>query len=137
MKYINLFDTQAEYDEAQKYYPNVSYIVATDEVVYQENDPGPDNSKEYLTFEALESGTFTLTVPVDVNSTKMTSVSYSIDDGANWTTTTIDNTLQTITTPTIKTGAIMVIIIIPTFFKISIAISDSSPKPLVLVTVSK
>lgn len=39
MKYINLFDTQAAYDAAEKYYPNVSYIEATDEVVYQENDP--------------------------------------------------------------------------------------------------
>ena len=35
MKYINLFDTQAAYDAAEKYYPNTSYIEATDEVVYQ------------------------------------------------------------------------------------------------------
>ena len=104
MKYINLFDTQAAYDEAQKYYPNVSYIVATDEVVYQENDPGPDYSKEYLTFEALQNGTFTLTVPAAADSTKMTSVSYSTDNGTNWTTTAIDNTAQTITTPTIAQG---------------------------------
>lgn len=41
MKYINLFDTQAAYDAANKYYPNVSYIEATDEVVYQENAPTP------------------------------------------------------------------------------------------------
>ena len=105
MKYINLFETQADYAAAQKYYPNVSYIEATDEVVYQENDPGPDYSKEYLTFEALESGTFTLTVPAGIDSTYMTSVSYSTDDGANWTTTTIDNTAQTITTPTITSGS--------------------------------
>lgn len=39
MKYINLFDTQAAYDAAEKYYPNTSYIEATDEVVYQEIDP--------------------------------------------------------------------------------------------------
>ena len=101
MKYINLFDTQAEYDEAEKYYPNVSYIEATDEVVYQENDP---RYSSYLTFEALQSGTFTLTVPAAVDSTYMTSVSYSTDDGTNWSTTTIDNTAQTITTPTIAQG---------------------------------
>ena len=39
MKYINLFDTQAAYDAAEKYYPNVSYIEATDEVVYSETAP--------------------------------------------------------------------------------------------------
>ena len=61
-------------------------------------------ANKYLTTEALESGTFTLTVPAAVNSTKMTSVAYSTDDGANWVTTTIDNTAQTITTPTINAG---------------------------------
>lgn len=76
MKYINLFETQAAYDAAAKYYPNVSYIEATDEVVYQENDPGPDYSKEYLTFEALESGTFTLAGE---------DVRYSLDGGDTWT----------------------------------------------------
>jgi len=39
MKYINKFQTVAAYDEAEKYYPNVSYIEATDEVRYQETDP--------------------------------------------------------------------------------------------------
>lgn len=59
---------------------------------------------QYFTLEALESGTFTLTIPAGVDSTYMTSISYSVDDGANWTTTTIDNTAQTITTPTINAG---------------------------------
>lgn len=102
MKYINLFETQAAYDAAEKYYPNVSYIEATDEVVYQEIDP---LYSSYLTFEALQNGTFTLTVPANVGSTYMTSISYSVDNGANWTTTTIDNTNQTITTPTINAGS--------------------------------
>lgn len=102
MKYINLFETQAAYDAAEKYYPNVSYIEATDEVVYQENNPTHDYSKDYLTFEALESGTFTLTVPNSVR-LKMTSVSYSTDDGATWIDTTISSA-QTITTPTIAQG---------------------------------
>lgn len=39
MKYINLFPTQASYDAADKYYPNVSYIEGTDEVKYMETDP--------------------------------------------------------------------------------------------------
>ena len=72
------------------------------EALYPQDEP--DYSKQYLTFEALQSGTFTLTVPSLVDSTLMTSVSYSTDDGANWTTTMIDNTAQTITTPTINAG---------------------------------
>lgn len=63
-----------------------------------------DYSQDYLTFEALQDGTFTLTIPANVNSTYMTSVSYSIDGGNTWVTTTIDGTAQTITTPSIKTG---------------------------------
>lgn len=74
------------------------------EALYPQDEP-TDYSKEYLTFEALEDGTFTLNVPANVNSTYMTSVSYSTDDGANWITTTIDNTAQTITTPTISKGS--------------------------------
>ena len=103
MKYINLFDTQAAYDAAEKYYPNTSYIEASDEVVYQAIDPDY-YLKQYLTFEALESGTFSLTVPADVNSTYMTSISYSTDNGTTWVDTTINNTKQTITTPTIAKG---------------------------------
>lgn len=62
-------------------------------------------ANKYLTFEALENDTsFKLYIPSGVDSTSMTSISYSVDDGANWTTTTIDNTNQTITTPTINAG---------------------------------
>ena len=57
-----------------------------------------------MTFEALESGTFTLTIPAAVDSTCMTSISYSLDDGDNWTTTNVDSTAQTITTPTVAQG---------------------------------
>lgn len=63
-----------------------------------------DYSKDYLTFEALETGTFSLTIPATIDSTYMTSISYSIDDGNTWTTTTVDATAQTITTPTINAG---------------------------------
>lgn len=63
-----------------------------------------DYSTQYLTFEAIESGTFTLTIPAAIDSTYMTSISYSTDNGTTWNTTTIDNTAQTITTPTISQG---------------------------------
>lgn len=38
-KYINKYSTQAAYDAANKFYPNTSYIEATDEIVYAERDP--------------------------------------------------------------------------------------------------
>lgn len=63
-----------------------------------------DYSIDYLTFEALEDGTFTLSIPASVNSYYMTSVSYSTDNGETWTTTNVDSTAQTITTPTITQG---------------------------------
>ena len=72
-----------------------------DTLVY-ESAPAHDYSQDYLTFEALESGTFTLTIPTSVTSTYMTSISYSTDNGSTWVTTQVDNTLQTITTPTIS-----------------------------------
>lgn len=102
--YLKQFNTTAEYNtyiNGTPDLPNVSLTLDNNEVHYNKK---PDYAKEYLTFVALESGTFTLTVPANVTSTYMTSVSYSTDDGANWTTTTIDNTLQTITTPTINAG---------------------------------
>lgn len=63
-----------------------------------------DYSQDYLTLEALESGTFTLTIPAEIDSTYMTSISYSTDNGSTWTTTQVDATAQTITTPTIEQG---------------------------------
>jgi hypothetical protein len=66
------------------------------------NNEKHDYSQDYLTFEALEDGTFTLNVPANVASTCMISVSYSTDNGATWTDTAIDNTAQAITTPTIN-----------------------------------
>lgn len=72
---------------------------------YRVSPESRDYSKDYLTFEALEDGTFTLNIPANVDSTYMTSVSYSIDNGETWTTTTVDNTAQTITTPTITSGS--------------------------------
>ena len=102
--YLKQFDTTAEYNtyiNGTPDLPNVSLTLDDNEVHYNKY---VDYSREYLTFEALESGTFTLTVPTSVTSSYMTSVSYSTDDGANWVTTMIDNTAQTITTPTINAG---------------------------------
>lgn len=64
----------------------------------------------YLTFEALETGTFTFTIPTHVNASRATSVSYSIDNGSTWTTTTIESSPSAdvvITTPTIAAGDVV------------------------------
>ena len=106
-KYLHLYQTKqahdAEYTRSSANYiePWVGYITATEEVSY--NLPH-DYAYDYLTFEALESGTFTMTISSYVDSTHMTSVSYSVDDGTTWTTTQIDDTNQVITTPTINAG---------------------------------
>ena len=63
----------------------------------------PTPIPDYLCFTALEAGTFTLTVPAAVTSTYLSYVEYSLD-GRNWTRVTIDDTAQTITTPTITQG---------------------------------
>lgn len=94
----DFFNTKEESD-----FPRVDYIEDTGEVIYNKTPPR-DYSKDYLTLEALGEGTFTLTVPANVDSNYMTSVSYSTDDGETWTTTNVDNTAQTITTPTITKG---------------------------------
>lgn len=103
MDYLRLFRIETEYNTSKSEfeYPTVSYVTDTDTAHYMEK---PDYSEEYLTFEALGEGTFTLTVPAGVDSNYMTSVSYSTDDGETWTTTNVDNTAQTITTPTITKG---------------------------------
>ena len=62
------------------------------------------NESDYLTFTALEDGTFTLTIPANVNTSFLTSVSYSLDDGATWVDTSNTSSAITITTPTITTG---------------------------------
>lgn len=58
----------------------------------------------YLKFTALESGTFTLTIPANVNATQLASISYSLDNGATWVTTQNTSSAVTITTPTVAEG---------------------------------
>ena len=104
MDFLKKFNTETQYDLAKNDFEwaTVSLLKDVDEVRYMNKQEY--YSTKYLTFEALESGTFTLTVPLSVDSTYMTSISYSLDNGETWNTTTIDNTAQTITTPTINAG---------------------------------
>ena len=103
---IRVFQTETQYNNVKNTfeYPTVAYVRDTDTVHYMAMALREKYKKKYLTFEALESGTFTLTIPANINSTYMTSVSYSTDNGTTWVTTQVDNTLQTITTPTITAG---------------------------------
>ena len=79
--YLKLFENHAQYDtfiggggDTPFVKPNVSYCVQENEVHYN-----PFSwADEYLTFVALEDGTFTFT-PEDNNA-----ISYSIDNGDNW-----------------------------------------------------
>ena len=59
----------------------------------------------YLTFTALEEGTFTLTIGSGVSTSLLESVAYSIDEGETWTTASNqDDETVTLTTPTIRKG---------------------------------
>lgn len=59
----------------------------------------------YLTFEAIESGTFTLTIPSSVPVSYLSYISYSLDGGHTWTKTdNVNSTEIVITTPTIAAG---------------------------------
>lgn len=64
-----------------------------------------DYSRQYLTIEMLEAGTITLNIANDVTVSNCASVSYSVDNGANWVTTpNVASTLVTITTPSLSAG---------------------------------
>lgn len=61
---------------------------------------------QYLTFTALEIGSFSLEVPAGITATEIPGgVSYSVDGGTTWVTTQITSEAQTITTPIIARGA--------------------------------
>ena len=93
MIYSKKFVQKTDYDsykESEGYIaPNVSYCEDTEEVYYNQYVPPPhDYSKDYLTFKALESGTFKLSG---------NSVDYSLDNGETWTTLASNTNSQTVT----------------------------------------
>ncbi|MBO6272261.1 hypothetical protein J6O48_05705 [bacterium] len=105
--YLKKFNIHSDYETyingSDKLLPNVSYCENENELHY--NPYVHDYSKDYLTFEALEDGTFTMTLTAKLPTTCVESVSYSIDNGETWVTTNnVDNTIVTITTPTIMQG---------------------------------
>ena len=78
LNHINTYQSEADYqNDKSKDFPNVSYIVENDNVLFVKEKT--DYSNDYLTFEAIEDGTFTFT------GTNSNSLSYSLDDGQTWT----------------------------------------------------
>lgn len=76
-KYLKRFSSVAEYEAATFDKPNVSYIDETEAVMYNPYvPPSPSYDSQYLTFEAIESGTFKF---------NGNAVSYSLDNGTTWT----------------------------------------------------
>ena len=104
MEYLHLFNTKSEHDSLRNgdnyKEPWLAYV--------RDNSLVTGNkgwSEKYLTFEALESGTFTFTMENKLSTACVESVSYSIDDGETWiTVNNIDGEAVTLTTPTISEG---------------------------------
>lgn len=72
------------------------------DIVWEYQQP---SVKDYLKFTALESGTFTLTIPQYVNTNRFVSVSYSLDNGITWITTqNVSGQSVVVTTPTVAQG---------------------------------
>lgn len=91
-KYLRKFETEAEYSAATIYRPSVSLISDEMTVIF---DPKPhDYSQDYLTFRALEDGTFSWR-----GSSSANCLSYSTDSGATW-----SEPSSAITTSTLSSG---------------------------------
>ena len=89
-QYIHLFNTDAEHDAAYTRNnsgytePWVSYTLENEEVSF--NLPH-DYSRDYLTTIARENGTISFNIWQSMGTNLITSISYSTDNGATWTTT--------------------------------------------------
>lgn len=98
--YLKQFNTTAEYNtyiNGTPDLPNVSLTLDNNEVHY---NPKPDYSKEYLTFEMIESGTVQFSFPP--NQSWVSSMSYSLDGGETWVTKQYGE--GALITPTIAAG---------------------------------
>lgn len=100
-EYLKLFKNHKEYKQyisgEVEELPKISHCIQEIELHIT------DYKESYLTFVALEDGTFTLTIGSSVTTSLLESVSYSTDFGETWVTTNnIDGETVTITTPTIN-----------------------------------
>lgn len=103
MNNIRYFKYHSDYvsEESGLTNPNVSYCANQADVHYKVKD----YRDEYLTFEALESGTFSLDIGSAVSTSVLSNISYSIDSGETWVlTNNVESQAVTITTPTVTAG---------------------------------
>ena len=102
---LNFYTTETNYNTAKNSfkYPTVAYVEESEEVKWM--SIRDKYTKEYLTFEALEDGTFTFTMDAKLPTTCVPNIAYSTDNGKTWTTTdNVDNQEVVVTTPTITAG---------------------------------
>ena len=94
-QYLKQFTNHSQYESYingnDAVLPNVSLCVQQDEVHY--NPWFRDYSKEYLTFEVVESGTITLRAS---NASIAKTISYSTDNGETWTELTATTSAQSL-----------------------------------------
>lgn len=111
MDKLRKFETKSGYTSAVPtlIHPTVSHIVEDGSVKYM--SVFDKYKKMYLTFEAIDDVTFTLTKSASssyyLTQEQFTDISYSTDDGETWTTLTNDGSTssQALTTPTITAGS--------------------------------
>ena len=97
-KYLKLFENHTQYEtfigggggDTPFVKPNVSYCTEENEVYYNPRTW----ADEYLTFVALEKGEISFNISNSIGTDKITSISYSTDNGATWTTTENRNDKQ-------------------------------------------
>lgn len=89
-KYIKTFSSKNTYNtfalSGEIDTPNISYCTENNEVYYN----AENYISQYFTIEALENGSISLNIPIDIDTSYITSISYSTNNGNTW--TTINNT---------------------------------------------
>ena len=93
MYFLKNFNNHSEYEAfvsgGTMELPNVSRCITQTELHY--NPRLHDYRRDYLTFEALESGTISFNIWKNMGTDMITSISYSTDDGETWVTTNNTN----------------------------------------------
>ena len=90
LNHINTYQSEADYqNDKSKNFPNVSYIVENDNVLFVKEKT--DYSNDYLTFEVVDGGNVTITAS---NADVAKTIQYSTDNGSTWTSLTTSTTAQ-------------------------------------------
>ena len=104
MKYLRVYNSEQDYNNEKDFVPvpNMQYVKTPSEMKWRSKNYYKD---EYLTFTALESGTFTFTMYSALTVANFTYAAYSLDNGVTWTRAdNVASTAVTLTTPTVQAG---------------------------------